>query len=170
MRYHKKEALHITIAIILMSIVLSLFNIQSIMTSEGLWNYITYLLYSIIIIIIWVAGKKIAGAYFGVNTDHRILGLKRYWYWKKTYLKKPFPTGLIIPLLFSLLSQGSIKIFTFLQTNVTPHIKRTVKKRGKKTYSELDEFDISLTFMWSIISLLILSLITNQLGYIELTK
>ncbi len=83
---------------------------------------------------------------------------------------KPVPIGLILPLILAFLSTGSIKMFTFLQFESTPLVEKAIKKRGKKTWKEIMEWDLGLIAFYGIISLLALALLANSLGAISLAK
>jgi len=61
-------------------------------------------------------------------------------------------------------------MFTFLQFEAIPLIERVLKKRHKKTYLELMEFDLAMVAFYGIISLLGLSLLANSLGALTLAE
>lgn len=165
----KKEITHIIIALILMTLILTLFT-PNLLTKTGLIFIATILLFSILILLSNFLGKFLAGKYTGIKISHEIWKFQRYWFTKKRHLKKPFPIGLILSPILFLLSNGRIKALTFLQTNLKPKTERILKKRGKKSFYELEEFDIALIIFWGLTGVLILSLLANLLNFPSLAK
>ena len=117
-----------------------------------------------------ILGKKLTAYYLDIDISHSIWKFQRYWIPKKRQLKKPVPMGIIFPILIFVLSKGIIKPFTFLQYDAKAKAAKAVKKRISKTWSEIMEWDLALISFWGIVSLLILILITDLLGFKTLSK
>ena len=78
--------------------------------------------------------------------------------------------GVILPILLFILSKGIIKSFTFLQYDAKAKTSKAVKKRIAKTWSEIMEWDLALISFWGTISILVLFLIADLLGFKVLAK
>ena len=160
----KKELSHIILAIVLMSLVLRFFNLNLSFSWQGALSYLVLLLYSIIIFSVWIFGKKLTAKMIYIDIKHKIFEFQRYWFPRNRKFARPIPVGLILPLLLSFLSAGSIKMFTFLQFESKPLTEKAIKKRGKETWKEIMEWDLGLIAFYGIIALLALSLIANGIG------
>ncbi len=157
---NQKEIILIIITILIMGLVICYTNHQI-----NLMFIPQSLIYSGVIIFASVLGKKISSRYFDVEASHEIFGFQRYGFSKKAHLKKSLKIGLILPLLISFISGGSIKLLTFLQTELKPLASRTTKRRGLKRYFELKESEISLIVFYGILSNIILAIIANILNH-----
>ena len=134
------------------------------------YSLIVFLI-AFIIIFVNVLAKKTASGLYSIKIEHKIWEFQRYGLYEKAHLKKPFPIGLILPFLFSLLSLGIIKIMIFLQFNAEniPK-KRLLRKRGLERRTEINESDLGITSAWGFYSLLILALISSIFNFPELSK
>ena len=123
-------------------------------------------LYSPIIILAWVFGKKLTSSMYDTKVEHTCLTFQRYWYSKRGYFKKPFPIGLLVPFVLSFLSLGYLKVPLLLQTEVTDvPKKRLLKRKGSYKKSEINEKNIAFSVVWGfwfLIFLSILALIFKQ--------
>jgi len=166
----KKELKHIVLAIFLMSLVLSFFNPTLSISYKGIIQYLIILLFSAIIISVWVLGKKLVAKKIYLKIEHSIWKFQRYNIAKNRKFKKPVPMGLILPIILSIISRGTIRMLTLLQFDATPLPERTLKNRGKKTWKEITEWDLALVVFYGFISLLVLSLISSYFGAVTLAK
>jgi|GEM_PF-3574785 len=84
------------------------------------------------VILVNIMAKKIAAAYYSTEAEINIWQFQRWGYYQRSQFKSPKPIGLILPflLVFASAPTGFIKMLTFLQTDVSPTIKRIAKKRG----------------------------------------
>ncbi|PIN93014.1 hypothetical protein COU54_04650 [Candidatus Pacearchaeota archaeon CG10_big_fil_rev_8_21_14_0_10_31_24] len=150
------ELIPILIAIITLTIIISFKDLFS----QNLSNLSKYFLSSIIIILIAVFSKKISANFLELNVTHKTWFVSRWGHKIQDTLKTPAPFGIILPLILSLFSLGSIKLMTLLTYETTQKSQRNVKMfQHVAPYTEQTDFHIMLVGASSIVSLLILSLI-----------
>lgn len=154
----KQEVFSILICIILMAFIMSIKNFEL-----NIESFIYGLLYSFIIISVWVAVKKISAYRRQVKIEHSIWKLYRYGLWKSSHFNHPFPMGLFFPVLLSLISGGFIKALTLLQFNSRALPSKITKTYGNKRFSDVMEWDDGIIAFWGIVSLLLLSIICLNL-------
>lgn len=164
--FTKKELTWIIIAIIILTFVIGISaNIQE-KTAEV--SLIVPLISSTLIILTTTITKKLVSPIFNIEIEHKIWEFKRYGIYKRAYLKKPFPIGLILPVSLSLISLGFIKFMALLQfdfKNIPS--KRILKQRGyarSVRKEEINDSDIGLTAAWGFYSLFLLAIISSILG------
>jgi hypothetical protein len=157
----KQEIIWILITILLMGFVISFPNFKS---------PIFVFAISFVIILVNILAKKIAAKYYYVKIEHSILDFQRFGIYSRSYLKKPFPIGLVFPFLLSILSLGIIKPFLFLQFKAQNIKTRILKRRGPYRYSEINESDLGFVSAWGFWALIILAIIASILNISELTR
>ena len=147
--FTKKEIGWLIIAILIMGFVISFPNLS--LSSPLIFLTAT------IIILTNVLAKKIASNCYNIKIEHKIWEFKRYGFYERSKLKKPFPIGLILPFLICFLSLGIIKILILLQFDAKnlPK-KRALKKRGAYRYSKINESDLAFTCAWGFWALILL--------------
>jgi len=84
--------------------------------------------------------KKIAAFYLDSEIEIRLWELKRYWYRKHDYFKKPIPAGAFMPLIVTVLTYGYTTWLAPLVFEVKPTIYRAARRWGLYTFSEMTEF------------------------------
>jgi len=161
----KKEVAWVIIAILIMGFIIS-FSLSP--------NYSPkVLLISAIIILTSVITKKIAGPFYDIKVEHKVLGFKRWGVYIRSKFKSPVPIGLILPFFFSIISLGMIKPFTLLQSDYKNLMKRRIRRRkGESDYRRVEEneTDPAFTVAWGFLALLILALIATIIKQPELAK
>ncbi len=160
--FKPKEIISILLAIIVGAFVMSFSNIG---------RYPSILLTFAIIVIINIIVKQIAAYYyFDANIETKIWQFRRYGYYKRSYLKYPFPIGIILPFILALISYGMLKWLALLQTDITASGARKAKRHGLYRFSEMTEGHIGLIVGWGIIANLIASVIGYLIGQPEFTR
>ena len=161
----KKEIVWVIIAILIMGFIIS-FSLTPTYSPK-------VLLISAIIILTSVITKKIAGPFYDIKVEHKILEFRRWGVYVRSKFKNPIPMGLILPFFFSIISLGMIKPFTLLQFNYENLVKRRIRRRrGESDYRrvEVNETDPAFTVAWGFFALLILALIATIIKQPELAK
>lgn len=161
--FTQKEAVWILISIIIFEFMI-LFPIPK--------NFnILLILVPIIIILINVISKKIACDFFNIKIEYKPWEIQRFGWYRRSKFKKPFPLGLIFPVVLTILSLGIIKPLTLMQFDYEniPE-KRILKQRGLKRKSEINDSDPGFTAVWGFASLLILAIIAALIRFPELAK
>ena len=156
--FNKKEIL----LILVISIILA-FSISLIET----WNLFLYsFLAVLVVILINVFAKKIAGYYLDSDVEVKLWEIERYGLKPENTFKKPLPAGAFFPLIskiffFSLASFVWMASFVF---DVKPKIYRAAKRHGLYSFSEMNEAHIGYIAGVGIIANLIFALIGYLIG------
>ncbi|MEK6859702.1 MAG: hypothetical protein AABX54_02705 [Nanoarchaeota archaeon] len=129
------------------------------------------LLVPILIILANVFSKKTASDFFNIKIEHKPWEIQRHGWYKRSYYKKPFPLGLVLPIILTIISLGILKPLAMLQFDYKdiPE-KRILKQRGLKRKSGINDSDIGFTAFWGFASLLVLALIGALIRFPELAK
>lgn len=166
--FTKKEMLWIIITIIIFSFLTGIsFKEDTLVIDYTLSSLIVPAL----IILISIIAKKITANIYSLKIEHSVWKFQRYWFHSRSYFKKPFPIGIVLPFFLSLFSLGIIKPLTFLQfdeKNIPE--KRILRRIGRIRKMEINEFDLSITSAIGFYSLLLLSAIGIILKYPELAR
>ena len=161
-----KEMLAIAIAIIILAFSNSLKSI-----SEGNSEIFAYsIIFFAIIFIVYIAGKKLMANYLESEEETKILTFQRYGLYERSYLKTPFPIGIILSFALSIFSLGYIRWFAVTETEVKSKIGRAVRKHEYYSYSEMTEFHIASISAAGISLLFVLSFIAYLINQPELAK
>tara|TARA_Y100000310_G_C20555258_1_gene750178 strand:- start:314 stop:949 length:636 start_codon:yes stop_codon:yes gene_type:complete len=161
----KKEIAWVIIAILIMGFIIS-FSLTPTYSPK-------VLLIAAIIILTSVITKKIAGDFFNIRVEHKVLEFKRWSYYTRSHFKNPIPMGLILPFFFSIISLGMIKPFTLLQFTSENLMKKRIRRRRREweyKRTEINDSDIAFTAAWGFFALLILALVATLLKQPELAK
>ena len=156
--------------IIIIIIISSFMSFMPIIPTKDLLKIITNLMIFSIIILTNIYSKKIISKYYSIRIEHKIWEFNRYWFYKASHLKKPFPIGLVIPFFTALLSIGYLKPFLFFQfeaENITS--RRILKSRGQRKAERKDyinEEDLAYTSAAGFYALLLLAIIGSSINWI----
>ncbi len=128
-----KELMHIILAIILFAFIIWFFQDENLILPA--------FIIAAAVILTNIIAKKVAARYFHTEVEMKTWEFQRWGYYQRSQFKKPKPIGIILPFLVVFASTGLIKMLTFLQTEITPTIRRTIKKRGGvRKFAELTEW------------------------------
>lgn len=159
--FKKRELIHIGFAIILMSLIIASENF-----SITLAGVLYGLLYAAIIILAVILAQNLMAAERDIEIRHGIWKLSRYGIYQRMHTRKAIPIGAILPILVSFFSRGIVKCFTFLQfDSIRALPAKLAKKTGKYRFSEIMEWDLALIAFLGIAAALLVSLISNFLGF-----
>ena len=140
----------------------------SFMSGFGIFLYIFLAVFGILIINI--LAKKIAGFYLDSGVEIGLWEIKRYGFRADSYFKRPFPAGIIFPIVISLVSLGNLIWMASLVFDVKPKVYRAAKRHGLYSYSEMTEYHIGIIAAAGIVATLFFSFIGYILGYSEFAK
>jgi hypothetical protein len=128
-----KELMHIILAIILFAFVIWFFRDESFILPS--------FIVASVVILTNVIAKKVAARYFQTKVEMKTWEFQRWGYYQRSQFKKPKPIGIVLPFLVAFASTGLIKMLTFLQTEISPTLRRVTKRRGGvRRYTELTEW------------------------------
>jgi hypothetical protein len=112
----------------------------------------------------------VASHRYNIEIEHKMWEFQNYGWGREARFKKPFPIGLVFPLLITLLFNGIIKPLTLLQFDSKNIFeKRILKKRGMKRKTEINDSDIAFTACWGFYILILLAVLGWLFGIPELT-
>ena len=163
--FNIKEALNVAAAIIILTIVIGL---ESMLRLD--YNAIMLsILFSLIIIITAVYSKKLMARMLDSDVEHEIWSVKRimflmpkkfhFGFKPHQHFKKPLPMGIILPLLVSAISLGTIKIMALLTYETKALKRRAAKRFGFYSFTEMTEFHNALIGAAGIVGILILAIV-----------
>jgi len=118
-----------------------------------------------------IVTKKYFSKYYNIKIEHKIFEFQQYGWQKQAHYKKPFPIGLVLPLIMTVISWGFLKPLTLLQFEMknVPET-RILRKRGHYRKMEINESDPAMTAAWGFYALFILAIIATQFNYNELAR
>lgn len=165
--FTKKEVIWIVVAIILFTLIIGInYNTEEEKLQLNLKP--RFLLIAAIIIIVNISAKEFAAPRYSAKIEHKIWSFQRWGFYKRAYLKKPIPMGLIFPPILSFLTLGFLKPMVFLQYEAkNDPSKRILKKQGTRRAerkSELNEVDMAFISVYGFYSLILLAIVASILS------
>src|SRR3989338_3767788 len=152
----QSEFTHIAIAIITLTIILSL---KKVINNNP--EFIAQsLFFALLIISINIAAKKIVARSLDSDVEHEIWQWQRFGFRPERHLKKPIPAGVILPLFLNIITLGIFKPMTFLTYETSALKRRAAKRFGFYSYTEMTDWHNGLIGAAGISALLILSFIS----------
>jgi hypothetical protein len=116
----------------------------------------------ILIIFISIIAKKIAAPYYSIKIEHSGWKIQRFGYYTRSYFKKPFPIGIVLPFFMAFFSLSFVKPLIFLQFDAENDPRKRIQKHHgdiKFRKVHINESDLNLTAFWGFFSLIILAVI-----------
>jgi hypothetical protein len=146
---NKEEIVHVLAAIVIFTIVLAFGKVIS-----GNFLYLgTAFVSAAVVIASSVVGKKLMANMLDSDVSHRIWFSN---YFGANQLAKPFPTGVVLPLLATLLTSGALKIASILEYETSAKKIRAAKRFGYYSYAEMTDWHNALIGAAGIVMTLII--------------
>lgn len=157
----KKEIASILIVAIVLAFVISLV--------ETIEIFLYTLLTIAIIIVVNIAGKKIAGHYYDTNVKIKLWEIKRYGYKVHHCFKKPFPMGIVFPFITTALTFGWISWMGCLVFDVKAKVHKAARRHKEAIYSfsDVTEWQTGIIATWGLAANLLASIVGVWLGFPE---
>lgn len=160
--FNLKEIYSILGIVILLGIVFGVF---------GTLQAFPYTLLAIFLVfVINVLAKKLMSIYLDSEIEIKLWEFKRYGFKPKHSLKKAFPAGIFLPILFAIITLGNFIWMSALVFEVKPKIARAAKRFGLYSYSEMTEQHIGLIAASGVIANLIFAVVGYLAGFPEFSK
>lgn len=167
--YNGQEIRSIFLAALVLGFIFSAreWGYGSINVGIGLTNFIQSTILSLIIILIYQTAHKLIAKKYHAYSTFRIWSLKRIWFTKNSKIEnlnlfgKKFKTikvGVILPIIFSLISNGLFRFATIGSSEVIAIEKRRINKKFK----HLTEFELARIHLVGPLTILLLALILDQ--------
>ncbi len=163
----EKELMHIIIAILVLSIVISF---SRLLRSD--WGYFgTAILFALIIIGVNILAKKVVANLLDTDVEHAI------WFWSRYGVKPgyhigypkeiPVPAGVLLPLILAAFSAGYVKFATILTYETSALKRRVAKKTGFYSFAEVTDWHIAVIGGAGVVAVLLLSFICYWIPSLE---
>ena len=130
--------------------------------------YISLLI--LIIIALNIFAKKITGFYLDAEIEAKPWEVKRYWWTTGSHFKKPFPAGMVMPLITTAITLGYIPWMASLVFDIKPKIYRAAKRHGLYKFTEMTEYHLGLIAASGILVNILLSVLGYFLGYSDFAR
>jgi len=150
-----KEWAHVVSAVLLMFVI---YGLRFVLAGEFV-SLLQIFVFSFIVIAVPVIAKKGMAYWLDARVEHEIWYFQRFGWKPGARFKKPVPFGLIVPLLFSVLSLGAAKISTFLTYETRALKHRAARRFGHYSYTSMTDWHIGMIGAAGVVSLLLVSII-----------
>lgn len=157
-----KEVLSILIISVIFAFIFSF--------SSGLNVFMYFLGMVFLVVILNFAGKKATSYYLDSEIETGFWEIKRYGFKPHHYFNKGLPSGLLLPVLTSLVSLGNFVWMASLTFEVKAKVYRAAKRFGLYSFSEMTEYHMGLIAASGIFVNLILALAGYLAGFSEFAK
>ena len=128
------------------------------------WDKVAYtFLFSALIISVSVISKKITANLLDADVEHEILEFYRFGFYPSYHLSKPIPLGIILPLIASVFSLGSLKVMTLLTYEARALKYRAAKRFGFYSFKEMTDWHHAVIGASGILFVLLLSMLAYLL-------
>lgn len=162
----KEEVAHIVGAVIIFTAILSFKPVLN-----GNYSLIGMAIVSSAVIIATnIYGKKFMARLLDADVEHRTWTVSRFGFRPNQRFKSPFKAGIFLPLIFSVLSLGSIMLSSFLTYEASARKERAAKRFGYYSYTEMTDWHNALIGAAGIITTLIVLVISYLTGFEPLAK
>ncbi|MEK6824238.1 MAG: hypothetical protein AABX12_04595 [Nanoarchaeota archaeon] len=148
-----REISHIIIAMMVMAIVVSFSSLLQLrFAALGL-----AFLFSFIIIGVNIAAKKWAAYSLDADVQHEIWTWSRYGPKPSKHFAKPVPSGIILPLVLSAFSLGTLKCLSLLTYQTSALTRRAARRFGLYSFTEMTQWHNALIGSAGIVATLLLA-------------
>lgn len=151
-----KEIIHIIVAILIASFVAAFASIFS-----QNWTLVgVFILFSAILVIVNVFAKKAMAHALDADVEHEIWLWSRYGFKPNQHTPKPIPMGVMLPVVGSAISLGTLKLLTLLTYEAKALKRRAAKRFGYYSFTEITDRHAALIGGAGITATLLLSLVS----------
>jgi Zn-dependent protease len=151
----QQEFMHIIGAIVLFFVVIAFADVL-----EGNYAALGFaFVFAAVIIVVNIAGKKLMAYMLDSDVEHRSWTFSQWWWRKHQHFDKPMPSGVIVPLVITLLTGGLVKVMTFLTYETSAKTYKAAKRSGYYSYAEMTDWDNSIIGAAGIVFTLALAVI-----------
>jgi Zn-dependent protease len=155
----RKEISQVLIAIVILGIV---FGFSELIKGK-FTEFAIALGASAIILIINIGIKKIIASRLDADVEHELWKMNRYGPAPENHLDKDITAGVLIPLLISIITLGSVKLMTVLTYETRALKRRAAKKFGPYSFTEMTDWHNALVGAAGILSCLLITFVTYWL-------
>jgi hypothetical protein len=169
-QFNKKEIKSLVGASLILGFIISFtqWGYENFSLSLGIVNWFRAFILSFIIYLVYLIANKNAAKLHGAKITFKLWDMDRFWFNKGAKFSrvglfgikmKSFKAGIFIPILFSLFSNGLIKLATIAYTEIT---EVSAQRAGKK-FKHLTDLEISRIHLAGPFACLLLAIILTPL-------
>lgn len=118
-----------------------------------------------IVLVLNIAGKKVAAFYLESDIEIKLWRMERYGFKRHEYFKRPFEIGIFLPIIVSLVSLGNLLWMASMVFDVKPKVYRAAKRHGLYSFSEMTEAQIGMIAAAGVLINLVAAVIAYFLGF-----
>ncbi|HLC54777.1 MAG TPA: hypothetical protein VJK07_04105 [Candidatus Nanoarchaeia archaeon] len=160
---NSREISHIIVAIIVLAIIISFSSLLDLrFAAIG-----ASLIFSFIIIGVNIAAKKWAANSLDADVQHEIWTWSRYGPKPSKHLARPIPSGIILPLVLSAFSLGSLKCMSLLTYQTSALRRRAARRFGLYSFTEMTQWHNALIGSAGIVANLLLAFVAYFIPGLE---
>ncbi len=137
---------------------------------KGIDVFLSFLIISLLVLIINIFAKKIAGFYLDSEVEIDVWKMKRYGFKPGSHFKRGLPAGALFPLLSSVLTFGNFVWLASLIFEVKPKIYRAAKRHTLYKFSEMTEEHIGLIATAGITANILFAILGYLIGFSDFAK
>ena len=160
--FNKKEIAVIAIATIIFAFIFSFAETASV--------FFYFLAAVLFIFVINSLAKKISSYYLDSKIEIKFWEIKRYGFKPHKHFKRPFPSGILFPLITAAASVGYFVWMASLVFDVKPKIYRAAKRFGLYSFSEMTEQHIGLIAASGVLANLFFAIIGYLIGFSDFAR
>jgi len=127
-------------------------------------------LFILVVILVNLSAKKITAFYYDSEIETKLWTMTRYGYRKGYKFNKPVPTGVIFPLLTTVLSLGYFTWMASLVFDVKTKVYRAAKRHGLYKFTEMTEYHLANIVVAGIGANLLFGIIAYLINQPELAR
>ena len=159
----KSEITHLLVAILVLFVVL---GFRTVILGE-VSGLVLAFAFAIVLILVPVVAKKATANLLDAGVEHKIWNFYRYGFKPRYHFKKDIPFGIVVPLLFTLISIGFVKVMTLLTYETKVLRIRAARRFGLYSYTEMSEWHNGLIGAAGVVALLFMAAIVYFIPALE---
>jgi len=160
--FNKKEISVIILTTIVLAFIISVLNIKDLFLAALIFVFLT--------ISINILAKKVAAFYLDSEIEIKLWEVERYGFKPGRHFKRPFPAGVMIPIIVGGLTLGYMQWLASLVFDVKAKTYRAAKRHGLYSFSEMTEFHIGIIAASGILANLIFAVIGYLIGFNDFSR
>lgn len=133
-------------------------------------GFLYTLLAVFVVFLINILAKKITSFYLNSEIEIRMWEIRRYGFKPSSSFKRPFPSGILFPIIFAVITLGNFIWMASLVFDVKPKVSRAAKRHGLYSYSEMTESHIGFIAAAGVIANLVFAVVGYLTGFPEFSK
>ncbi len=167
----KKEIFTILTITLVLGIVIALLKLEfPLIPSKYLSTLGTSFLIIFLVIMVNILTKKVIAFYLDSEIEIKMWEFRRWGLQPHQQLRKPFPAGIIIPLLIKFISIQMINWFACMTFEAKGKIYRAARRHGIYSHKEISEYETGWIAIGGIIANLIFAFLGFLIGQEEFGK